>query len=277
MQIGIFAKTFAGQTPAAVMADAAAAGFDGVQYNMVCSGIPAMPDVISASQARAVGQAAGAARQSVFAVSGTYNMIHPDPGVRAAGHSRLGVLAASAAGMTTGLITLCTGSRDPVDQWAHHADNASPGAWCDLLASFEIAIEIAKTHDVLLGIEPELGNIVNSAATARRLLDDLQSDRIRIVLDPANLFERATPDDQRALVDHAVGLLADRIVMAHAKDRDHTGAFATAGKGIIDFDHFLITLHRAGFAGPVVTHGLRADEAAETAGFLRRKLQGLGL
>ena len=277
MQIGIFAKTFAGTQPATVLAQAAAAGFDGVQFNMACSGLAAMPDAISEVQVQAVAQAATNSLLAIFAISGTYNMIHPDPAVRADGHRRLDVLAAAAAGLNTRLITLCTGSRDPVDQWAHHPGNASPDAWRDLLASFETAIDIADRHNVLLGIEPELANIVNSASAARRLMDDLQSDRLRIVLDPANLFERAGPDDQRAIVDQAVGLLADRIVMAHAKDRDATGAFATAGRGIIDFDHFLTTLHRAGFAGPVVTHGLQAAEAGQVAVFLRQRLQALGL
>ena len=276
MQIGIFAKTFAGPLPA-VMAKSAAAGYDGIQYNMACSDLAAMPDAISNPEAHAVGQAAALAKLSVFAVSGTYNMIHPDPKVRATGHRRLAVLAAAAAGMTTRLITLCTGSRDLVDQWAHHADNASPKAWRDLLASFEIAVGIAEAHDVWLGVEPELANVVNSAATARRLITDLQSDRIRIVLDPANLFERASPDAQRGLVDQAIDLLADRIIMAHAKDRNAAGGFATPGKGVIDFDHFLASLHRAGFAGPVVTHGLHADEAADVAAFLRAKLRVLGL
>ena len=277
MQVGIFAKTFAGTQPATVMAAAAAAGFDGVQYNLACSGLAAMPLAIPPQHAQAIGQAATHTRQSIFAVSGTYNMIHPDPMVRTDGHHRLQVLAAAALGMNTRLITLCTGSRNPLDQWAHHPDNVTPEAWRDLLASFEIAVGIADAHDILLGVEPELANIVNSASAARRLINELQSDRIRIVLDPANLFERASPQDRRALVDQAVDLLADRIVMAHAKDRDATGAFATAGKGVIDFDHFLTTLHHAGFAGPVVTHGLRADEAADVAAFLRQKLGALGL
>ena len=277
MQVGIFAKTFAGTQPATVMAAAAAAGYGGVQYNMACSGLAAMPLAIPPQHAQAIAQAATQTRQSIFAVSGTYNMIHPDPVVRTEGHRRLQVLAAAAVGMNTRLITLCTGSRNPHDQWTHHPDNVTPEAWRDLLASFEIAVGIADAHDVVLGVEPELANIVNSASAARRLINELQSDRIRIVLDPANLFERASPQDRRALVDQAVDLLADRIVMAHAKDRDATGAFATAGKGIIDFDHFLTTLHHAGFAGPVISHGLQADEAADVAAFLRQKLGALGL
>ena len=275
MRIGIFAKTFAGARPATVLAAAAAAGYDGVQYNMACSGAAAMPDAITRGQADAVCCAATDTGLAIFAVSGTYNMIHPNPAVRADGLRRLGVLAKSANAMTTRLITLCTGTRDPDDQWAHHPGNTTAEAWRDLLGAFEIAVGIAETHDILLGVEPELANIVNSASAARRLMDQMQSDRIRIVLDPANLFERATAADQRAQIDRAIGLLEGHIVMAHAKDRDASGAVVRAGQGVIDFDHFLGALHRAGFAGPVVTHGLHADEAAGVADFLHARLQGL--
>ncbi len=276
MQIGIFAKTFPGSNPATVLAASASAGFDGVAYNMACSGLAAMPDQIAVADLAAVAAAATATGQRILSLSGTYNMIHPDPAVRAAGHQRLQVLARACAPLGTNLITLCTGTRHPSDQWRHHPDNASASAWDDLLASFEVAIAIAEAHDILLGVEPELANVVNSASTARALIDQMQSDRIRIVLDPANLFEVAGAPERRRLIDEATDLLGDRIVMAHAKDRDPVGGFATAGKGMVDFGHFLRALLRAGFDGPIVTHGLGADEASGVASFLRQQLQGLG-
>jgi sugar phosphate isomerase/epimerase len=270
MRIGIFAKTFPGRDPASVLRQSAAAGFEGVQYNMACSGLAAMPDHIPDEAARAVASAAQATGQQIFAVSGTYNMIHPDPTVRRAGEARLAVIAAACRGMGSPLLTLCTGTRDPDDQWRHHPDNASPEAWRDLLASFEAAIDIAEAHDVMLGVEPELANVVSSAVVARRLIDEMGSRRIGVVLDPANLFEVAAPEERRSLVSRAVDRLADRIVMAHAKDRAADGHVATAGKGVIDFHHFLAALNEADFDGPLVAHGFEAAEAADVASFLRR-------
>ena len=104
----------------------------------------------------------------------------------------------------------------------------------------------------------------------------MQSDRIRIVLDPANLFEQAEPEALRHLIETAVATLADRIEMAHAKDRAADGRFATTGQGVIDFDHFLGRLRTVGFDGPLVTHGLRANEAAGVAVFLQDRLRALG-
>jgi sugar phosphate isomerase/epimerase len=260
-----------------VLAAAAAAGFSAVQYNMACSGLPSMPDAILDSAARAIRAAAQAARIEIVALSGTYNMIHPDPATRKRGQSRLEVLAATAPLLPTRLITLCTGTRDPEDQWRAHPANDAPAAWADLVASMETLIEIADRHDIDLGIEPELANVIDSAQKACRLIGEIRSPRLKIVLDPANLFETAALDVQRRILSNAIDLLADRMVMVHAKDRTPTGASTTAGKGVIDYPHFLSRLKGAGFDGPLVTHGLAASEASEVAGFLRRTLGEAGI
>lgn len=275
MKIGVFAKTFPGRTPDAVLRHSAAVGFEGVQYNMACSGLASMPEEIAPDAARAVAAAAEATGQEIFAVSGTYNMIHPDAAMRAAGERRLAVIAAACRDMGTSLVTLCTGTRDAEDQWRHHPENASPEAWRDLLRAFESAVRIAEDHGIQLGVEPELANVVNSATAARRLIDEMGSSTIRIVLDPANLAEEAEPATRRRIIEEAVDLLSDRIIMAHAKDRAADGSVATAGKGVIDFGHFFETLKSAGFDGPLVAHGFEADEAADVARFLHQQRDAL--
>ena len=113
MRLGIFAKTFAGNDPEAVLRQSAEAGFEGVQYNMACSGLAAMPDAIPSDVAQAVAAAATATAQPVFAVSGTYNMIHPDVAVRREGERRLKVIAAACAALGTKVVSgTQTGVRD---------------------------------------------------------------------------------------------------------------------------------------------------------------------
>ena len=58
----------------------------------------------------------------------------------------------------------------------------------------------------------------------------------RIVLDPANLFEtRRTGGARAGSSTRRSTCSADHIAMAHAKDRDADGGFATAGQGVVDF------------------------------------------
>ncbi len=268
MQLGIFAKTFAGTTPDVVLAAARDAGYATVQYNMACSGLPSLPASIDESVAQGVADAASRTGVGIAALSATYNMIHPDLAVREQGRASFAALAAAAPVIGTRLLTVCTGSRDADDQWRHHPANDRPDAWQDLVAEFRLLLPLAERHDIAIGVEPELGNVVSSAAKARALLDFFGSDRIRIVLDPANLFETAPAATRKALVTEAVALLGGDIALAHAKDRHADGSFATAGDGVIDFPHFIAALRRAGFDGPLVTHGLAAADAARVARFL---------
>lgn len=268
MQLGIFAKTFPGDDPNTVLGSAAEAGFTAVHYNMACSGLSPLPGAIPSEISAAVSIAAVTNGIRLCGVSGTFNMIHPNPQVRRQGLVNLDVLARSASAMGTPLITLCTGTRNAEDMWRGHPDNANAAAWSDLNAVMETAVGIAEVHDVQLGIEPELGNVVSSAALARRLINEMQSEHLRIVFDPANLFDVATLDVQRRIVSDAIDLLADRITMAHAKDRSADGSFTTAGQGVLDYDHYVHELTSSGFTGPLVAHGLAATEASTVAQFL---------
>jgi sugar phosphate isomerase/epimerase len=277
MELGIFAKTFPDIGAAESLEAVRQAGFTTAQFNLACVGLPTMPDRINEDIVARIRAASLASGVSIAAISGTYNMAHPDAAVRQKGMARLRVLIESAHAMRTRMVTLCTGSRDPYDQWNFHADNTTPEAWRDLLGEMELAVTLAEQHDVDLGVEPELANVVASAEDAVRLIETLRSERIKIVVDPANLFERGPSGERRETIERAVAMLAGRITMAHAKDRAEDGRFVAAGTGVIDFRHFVATLKSNGFKGPLVTHGLAADEAPAVAAFLRGVLGEQGL
>jgi sugar phosphate isomerase/epimerase len=269
MQAGIFAKTFSTRNVHENFAAARKAGFATVQFNMACAGLASMPDEISDETITEIREASLASGVSIAAVSATYNMIHPDPVQRKDGMRKLGVMMDAACKMGTGLLTLCTGSRDVQDQWRHHPENQSVEAWRDLRHEMDAAVRLAEAYSIDLGVEPESGNVVNDAAAARRLIDETGSLRIRIVLDPANLIDVATDKNSSDVVSRSIDLLGDFIVMAHAKDRDAAGRVVAAGEGVIDFPHFIGKLRRSGFSGPVIAHGLSEDKAPAVATFLK--------
>ncbi|MET3898113.1 sugar phosphate isomerase/epimerase [Devosia sp. UYZn731] len=268
MELGIFAKTFEGSSPEIILQQAATAGYQAVQYNMACSGIGSLPTQISDAVAAAVSAASAATGIRIAAVSATYNMTHPDLAVRANGRGAFAAIASQARTMGTDLVTVCTGSMDPVDQWRRHPENDSSEAWIEMLREFGRIIPIAEQYDLVLGIEPELSNIISSTHKARVLIDTLKSDRIKIVLDAANLFEVESDHRREHLIFEAIHVLDDAIVMAHAKDRKADGSFTAAGKGVIDFPRYVELLASIGFSGTLVTHGLAADEAAGVARYL---------
>jgi sugar phosphate isomerase/epimerase len=74
---------------------------------------------------------------------------------------------------------------------------------------------------------------------ARSLLDELSSDRLKIILDPANIVAGAMDRPPAESLADAFALLGDDIVVAHAKDVDTTGRFCPAGTGIVPWDTYL--------------------------------------
>jgi len=196
-------------------------------------------------------------------------MIHPDLAIRQEGLEKLGVIIDACKGLGTNIVTLCTGTRDPYDQWKAHPDNNTPAAWNDLTHFMGQALEKAEPANVILGVEPELANVINTTAKAHRLLEEMQSQNLRIVFDAANLFEITSISEQHRLVDQALDLLGDYVVIAHAKDRSSDGSFVAAGQGVLDYSHYLAGLKNISFEGPLIMHGLSETEVPVSFSYTR--------
>ena len=273
MRIGIFAKTFVRPTLAETLDAVAQHGIHDVQFNLACAGVPGMPDQIAPALAATIRRELAARDIRMAAVSGTFNIIHPDLEQRRAGMRRLRVLAAACHDLGTEVITLSTGTRDPENMWRRHPDNDTPDAWHDMIAALREAVQIAEEHAVTLAFEPEVANVVDSAAKGRRLLDEIGSPRLRVVMDGANLFQAGDLPRMREILEEAFALLGNDIVLAHAKDlsRDGEAGHEAAGTGLLDYDLYLSLLRRVGYRGPLILHALAEEQVDSCVAFLRRK------
>jgi sugar phosphate isomerase/epimerase len=276
MQIGVLTRTFVRPTIEACFDAIAAHGMTCVQLGLVSAGLPPMPYELDPAVCDRIREAASTHDIAMPAVTGTFNMIHPDPRERDLGLRRLRVLARSCARLGIPLVTLCTGSRDPDNMWRRHPANDAPDAWTDLLDTMERALAVADEAGVTLGVEPEVSNVVDCAAKARRLLDTMRSARLKIVMDGANIFHAGELPRMHELLGEAFDLLGADITLAHAKDlcRDGEAGQQAAGTGLLDYDRYLALLRAAGYDGPMLLHSLEESQVAGSVAFLRAKLAG---
>ena len=274
MELGIFAKTFPRRTFAEALDAVASYGLRCIQFNFSSVGLPTLPEVVDSNLIAQIRRDCEARSIEIAGVSGTFNMIDPDERSRRERLKRLPVLAQAMRSLGCNLITLCTGTRDPEDMWRVHPENCSARAWRDLLASMELAIAVAEQHDILLGVEPETGNVVSSTRKARQLLDELHSSRLKIVVDPANLCHGGKGERMRETIQELFQLVGTEIVMAHAKElgADGTTGSAPPGRGVLDWNYYFNTLAAMNFRGPIIIHGLAERDVAESVRFLRAKL-----
>jgi sugar phosphate isomerase/epimerase len=249
----------------------AATGAASVQFDLASAVGQTFPNELSPDTVVAINAGFSARQLTLAALSDTYNMIDPDPQEREDGAEGLNRVIALAPGLRTNIVTLCTGSRDTSSMWRRHPDNDKPEAWGDLLVQTEKAVQVAEKYGVTLGIEPEIGNTINSVHKARRLLDEIRSPRLKIVMDGANIFQRGRLSEMRKVLDEAFALLGTDIVLAHAKDLDKDGeaGHLAAGRGLLDYRYYLKLMKTSGFEGSIILHALKPDEARDRLAFVR--------
>ena len=269
MQAGIFSRTYAAKGEA-VFAAIKADGFSAAQLNLSSLGLESLPaslpeDVVLKAKADAAKHGV-----ALMALSGTYNMAHPDAAYRTAQRAKFVNVVQAAKLMDIGIVSLCTGSRDANNMWAHHADNYSPEAWRDFRSELDEVLALAD--GLTLAIEPEPGNVVRDAKVARRLLDEVGSSHLKIILDAANLIGPDGLTHQQQIMTEAFELLGQDVVLAHAKDIDASGNVVPPGEGAVDLVSFVRGLKQAQFKGAVVAHGFEEKDAKLAGAFLNSLL-----
>jgi sugar phosphate isomerase/epimerase len=142
MDVGIFAKIFKRATLEETLDAVCAHGLRAVQFNMACAGVPTLPEHTDHALIARIQQAMDARGLEMVAISGTYNMIHPDVAQRAEGLRRLGELLQACHALNTPIVSVCTGTRDATNMWRKHPANDTPQAWHDLLAVMRNAAEM---------------------------------------------------------------------------------------------------------------------------------------
>jgi sugar phosphate isomerase/epimerase len=278
MRLGVLSKVITRPSLEAVLDAVAAAGLECIQFNLESAGLMPMPDEIPAGLLERVRAAAAARRVGIASVQGTFNMSHPDADFRRVGLRRFRLIVDACAPLGTSVVAICIGTRNRDNMWGHHAENNTPEAWRDMTECVREAVRIAEDGNVTLAMEPEVTNLVDSAAKARRLMDEIGSAHLKVTMDGANLFHAGELSRMAEVLDQAFALVGKDIIVAHAKDLSEDGeaGHEAAGQGLLDYDRYLGLLHAYNFHGPLLLHGLSETQVPGCVAFLREKLSGLG-
>jgi sugar phosphate isomerase/epimerase len=221
-------------------------------------GLDALGPLLNRELCREIRRQLAARQITLAAVDGTFNMVGADVARRGRNLRYLERLIELCEDLGTAVVTLCTGSRDEV-MWRRHPDNDSGEVFKDLVSTAEKAARVAEEHGVVLAFEPEANNVVDSPEKARRLIDDVGSPAVKVLMDPANIFKEGDLAHMQDTLERAFSLLGKDIALAHAKDLDHDGdaGHLGAGLGKLDYSLYLSLLQKSGFDGVLILHQLR--------------------
>lgn len=144
-----------------------------------------------------------------------------------------------AAALGAGLLLLVPGRSlhgQPIeDAWQRLADSLS--AICAYAAQYALRLAVEPVNSAI-------SDLVNTAAEAVRLLEQVGCDRLGIVLDTGHVHLGPEPPEE------AIARAGARLFQVHVNDNDgRRQQNLIPGLGRFDFDRFFRSLERAGYSG----------------------------
>ncbi len=115
------------------------------------------------------------------------------------------------------------------------------------IRNFRPVVRYAEQMGVLIAIEPVARHIVCNPVRARRVLDEVASPNLRIILDPVNLLEIYNYEKQDEIIDEAIELLGKDVAVLHVKDfviQNGQLVSVAAGQGQCHWDRIMKYMKR---------------------------------
>jgi sugar phosphate isomerase/epimerase len=232
------------------------------------------PDVSSVTPARGR-EIAGRYRDAGITIHslGVYtNLIHPDAAERQAGLDYFSAMMDLGGHM--GVNTFITEAghyrdpREPEPRVAHHFQDE---VWIQMLATARQLAAIAGRHRATALLEGFYRGFLASAKRLRMFLEEVNSPRVRALLDPANLIE---VNDLEEMFQQ----LGPWIDCLHAKDRKvHVERGVPAGQGSLDYGKFVTLAARYTPAAPLILEYVGPADYRAALAHLRAAIQAAGL
>ena len=278
MKIGICSTDFENDSIDGIFKKIHKYGFDAVQFSYVSIGMDEIPKEIPDEIIDEINASLKKYDVEIVAVNATFNLIDHDKKRLERNIKNMETMCKANKKLGCKLLTLCTGSRSHESMWSYHPDTAKKDAWDELMMNIKPVIKTAEKYDMYLGIETEAKNVVMTPDMARKFIDESGSDRMKVILDCANLFHAgdAHKENVEKTIRDAFDKLGNDIILAHGKDIAESDGidFAPVGEGIVDYDLFLELLKKYNYKGAMVIHGIYDESLMDgCVKFIKEKIK----
>lgn len=155
-----------------------------------------------------------------------------------------------------------------------HPDNETEETWNELKTRLRDLVTVAEENGVTILLEGVITNVISTPDRALRMLDEVGSPNLRLVLDAFNYIYKESLGNIPAAMAAVVKKLAPWSVIAHAKDLQlQDGKMARPGPGLgimtqAEYGHFLKTLDREAPNLPVVIEHVTQEQVPGAKKFI---------
>ena len=222
-------------------------GFSNVLCNLVFADArfdPLQPDWEVAGKITTALQRNGIRISSLY---GYHNIVDPNPDRRRQGQARMEFYINNWQRFGCPIVATETGTFNAQSQWVESPENFTEDGYRQARTAIEHYVRIAEKTGARVAIEAYYRNVIGTVERAERLLRDISSPALKIVMDPCNYFGPPELARMQPLLEEMFARLGPHIVIAHAKDVK-AGPKGTdtpaAGSGVLNYPLFLRLLAR---------------------------------
>ncbi|MCA0756203.1 sugar phosphate isomerase/epimerase [Paenibacillus sp. N4] len=144
--------------------------------------------------------------------------------------------------------------------------------WTTMKATLAELAEEAEKWGVFVGLEAAGGHLVGTAPELARMLEEVPSSNIGVVIDPGNLMTAENFARQNDVIEEAFDLLGSRIIAAHAKDRmlleDGSLGVAPAGFGTMNYELYMKLLNQYKPHVNIIMEEARENQMAQSKAYI---------
>ena len=141
----------------------------------------------------------------------------------------------------------------------------SEEAYQRVLETMRELVAEAEKYDVNVGIEGVHCFVINTPRKMKRLVDDLNSDNVKVIFDPVNYLNINNYQNQDKMINDIFTLLGDKIYALHAKDfivENGEFKFAKPTEGVLNYELILKKMKEHNLEIPIICEEINEDEAS---------------
>ena len=225
------------------------------------------PSDLSAARCKEIADVYRSAGIAIHSLGVYTNLIHPDEAERKANLAYFEAMMKAAQAMGVRYLITEAGHYEPPKP-ASVAYHFQEEVWKRMVATAKELAQLAESHDATVLFEPFFRGFLASAKRTRVFLEEVNSPRIRALLDPANLLE---VND----LDEMFGQLKAWIDCLHAKDRKmHVDRGVPAGQGDLDYRKFVTLAAKYTPKAPLILEYVGAADYKQALAHLQNAMRG---
>jgi len=150
----------------------------------------------------------------------------------------------------------------------------SEEAYQYVLRTIKELVNEAERYNVFIGIEGVHCFVINTPQKMKRLIDDINSDNVKVIFDPVNYLNIRNYLNQDVVIMDVFNLLSDKICVLHAKDFIvENGEFKSVkpAEGILNYELIFKQIEERNLDIPIICEEINEKDAV----FAFKKLESV--